>query len=331
MMRSLMLFICLCSLPIMACGGSSSLAIPAGTMQAENASIEGLPQYIPPSSTPPPTDTQVATAILPTSYVPASGYVTYTPYPGSVYVCQGGICFYATNTPYPGGFYSTPARTVVPPSLTPRPTYTPYPSATPCSSMVYYFDDEVFTDNAAENVTLGIAVGNVRTYPSSIDSDRQVTVYQVELRNLGSLYYVLLAPFQIYVAQVAGETGGWYASEAAASDIGQTPSQAMLEAVVLEQGERITFDLQAYTPSGDVDAVAYILDPYANGYDGTIAGGNVAYWQAGSRTHCGLPGGRIAGTFTPPPNSTPQPTVTATATVDSCAVTDSCITVVPGG
>ena len=321
-MKSILVCLCVLTLPLMACGGSSS------TLRPENVIITGLPQYIPPSATPPATDTQAATAILPTRYQPPAGYVTYTPYPGSRYRCQGGVCLYATHTPYPGGVYSTPARIIIPPSLTPRPTYTPYPSATPCSSRYYYFGDEVFTDRAPETLTLGIAIGNVRTHPATHNADRQVSIYQVTIRNLGTLDYILLAPFQIYVAQVEGQTGGWYVSEAAAHDLGHQPSAPMLDALVLPPGAHISFDLYAYTPPGTIEAIAYILDPYANGYDGTIAGGNVAYWHAGTRTTCGR--GRISGPFTPPPDTTPAPTRTATATVASCTVTDTCQTLVPG-
>ena len=85
------------ALASIACGGSSGSIGFDITVQAENVVIDGLPQYICPTSTPIATHTPVATAIQPPIYIPASGYVTYTPAADCVW--NGFIC--ASQTPFP--------------------------------------------------------------------------------------------------------------------------------------------------------------------------------------------------------------------------------------
>ncbi|MGB7339275.1 MAG: hypothetical protein WBC91_10325 [Phototrophicaceae bacterium] len=316
--------------PILACGGSSSVNLSLGSAEPVNFSISGLPQYIAPSATPIPTQTQLPTQVFPTVYVPPSGYATYTPMPGCIWNPLFTLC--ATLTPVPGGGYINPGQIIIPATATPRPTYTPYPSATACSQLRYYFDDEVFTDSSNTNLSLGIAIGNIRTVPSTTRPDQQIAIFEVDLRNIGDIFYVLLAPFQLYVAEIDGALGAWYSSEEAGRDIGQTLDPALQDAFVINPGERVQFDMYAYIPAGEVTAIAYILDPYANGFDGTIAGGNVAYWYQADSSACGR-GGRISGTFTAPINTTVQASATPTATVNSCAVISwlDCLTTVPGG
>ena len=98
--------------------------------------------------------------------------------------------------------------------------------------MRYYFDDEVFTDSSSANLSLGIAIGNVRTVPSTSRPDQQVAIFEVDLRNIGDIFYVLLAPFQLYVAEVDSVVGAWYSSEEAGRDIGQTLDPALQDAFV---------------------------------------------------------------------------------------------------
>ena len=313
---------------ILACGGVGD-AIGEQGLRPEQVSIGGLPQFVAPSSTPIATDTQMPTAVQPTIHVPASGYVTHTPEPGLVYVCSGATCWYAPITP-DGGQYTNPAYNLPGATSTPRPTYTPYPSPTSClSSFTYYYGEEVFTDPSPNSVTLGLALGNLRVFPSD-RSDQQIVGMTVEVRNLGSIDYVLLAPFQIYVAGIDGVAVGHYASQEAANELGVTLDEAALDGVTIRPSESLRFDLFAYTSIGEVTALAYILDPYGGGFDGSIAGGNVAYWQSGERDGCG---GRIGEDYTPLPNLTPQPTATLTPTPDYACYEDPdlCASVIGGG
>ncbi len=301
------------ALAVLACGGTVSEVMQEGPLDPVNQSISGLPQFVAPSSTPMPTHTQVATDVAAPIYMPPGGYITNTPNPGLIYVCNatGTICYYATRTP-DGGSYSTPGGYVPGSTSIPRPTYTPYPSATPCiSSFTYYYDEEVFTDPSSDNLTLGIALGNVRVFASASRPDEQIVGWTVEIRNIGQLDYILFAPFQIYVAGIDGNLTGSFSSEEAARELDVEPHAATLDGVIIETNQTLRFDMFAYTAPGDPTALAYILDPYGNGYDGTIAGGNVAYWESGDRGTCG---GRVGENYTPQANLTPQPTATATYT-----------------
>ena len=313
------LFVMLTAISILACGGAGD-TIGEQELDAVNVSIAGLPQFVAPSATPIPTDTQVATDVQPPIQYPPGGYVTNTPEPGLVYLCNstGTVCYYATRTPN-GGQYSTPAYSLPGATSTPRPTFTSYPSATPCiSSFVYYFGEEVFTDPSSENLTLGLALGNVRIFDTE-RPDQQIVAWTTEIRNIGQIDYVIFAPFQIYVAGINGTRTGHYASQDAADELGITLEEPALDGYTLEPSQSIQFDMFAYTIPGDVTALAYILDPYGNGFDGTIAGGNVAYWEAGDRGGCR---GRIGADYTPQANLTPQPTATDTATPDYACYND---------
>ena len=307
------LFILVIVLPMLACGGSASDIIQDGGIDPVSQSIAGLPQFVAPSSTPLPTHTQVATVFAPPVYVPPSGYVTNTPNPSLIYVCNtfATVCFYATRTP-DGGRYLNPGGLIAGSTSTPRPTYTPYPSATPClSSFSYYFDEEVFTDPSADNLTLGIALGNVRRFPSTQRPDQQIVAWTVELRNIGRIDYVLFSSFQIYLAELDGTPVSAFSSEEASNELGIDPHEATLDVFVLEPRQSVRFDMVAYAQLGEPTALAYILDPHGNTFDGTIAGGNVAYWEAGDRGICG---GRVGADYTPQVNLTPQPTATFTHT-----------------
>ncbi|MEL6524447.1 MAG: hypothetical protein AAFQ07_01945 [Chloroflexota bacterium] len=301
------------SLAVLACGGTASELLPDSTLDPANQSIGGLPQFVAPSATPEPTHTQIATDVANPIYVPPSGYVTHTPYPGVVYRCnpQRTVCFYATYTP-DGGVYTRPGGYVSGATSTPRPTYTPYPSATPCISLfTYYYNEEVFTDPATDTLTLGIALGNVRVFEAPARPDEQIVGWTVEIRNLGRLDYLLFAPFQIFLAGIDGRPVQHFSSEEASRALAVDPHVATLDGFVLTPNQSVRFDMFAYTAVGTPTALAYILDPYANGFDGTIAGGNVAYWIAGDRGACG---GRVGADYTPQVNLTPQPSPTATYT-----------------
>ena len=305
-------FVIVMTFVVLACGGTASEVMQDGPLDPINQSISGLPQFVAPSSTPIPTDTQQATDIAPPVYIPPAGYITNTPNPGLIYVCNasGTVCYYATRTP-DGGYYATPGAYIPGATSTPRPTYTPYPTPTPCvASFTYYYGEEVFTDPSADNLTLGIALGNVRRFDTA-RPDQQIVGWTVEIRNIGQMDYILFAPFQIYVAGIDGNLVGNFSSEEAATELGIEPHEATLDGYVIEPDQTVRFDMFAYTALGDPTALAYILDPYGNGFDGTIAGGNVAYWESGDRGTCG---GRVGADYTPQVNLTPQPSATATNT-----------------
>ena len=274
----------------------------------ENVRIEGLPQYVCPTSRPSATHTAQPTDTQPPLYVTGVA-MTFTPQPGCI--LDVGAC--ATFTPAPG-FVIDPGGWLPGATSTPRATYTPWPTPTPLvSNQRYFFDDDVYTDNASA-LKLRLRVGQVQTLDVG-DPLRQVVRYQVQVANRGWTPYVLMAPAQIYVAQVDGTPQPWPASADAARAIGLTPEPAARDGYEVNPFSEVSFELAAFTQAGTVEAIAWILDPFANGYDGQIAGGNVAYWVDGAHTDCA---GSPQGTFTPPPNLTPDPTRTQTPTPDAC-------------
>ena len=296
-----------------ACGGSST-AIGEQELNSENSSISGLPQFIAPSSTFVPTNTPRATDTQPDVWVPPSGWNPPNTVCMSGYTDSYGnfVCTSYATTP---GYYSNPGHYVAGATSTPPPTFTPYPTPTPCtSSFTYYFDEEVFTDPANDNLTLGLSLGNVRVFSSTSDA-RQIVAWTVKIRNIGSIEYILFAPFQIYVSGIGGEPARHGLSEDAATELGIELDEPARDGYSIMPSQSVVFDMFAYTPVGEATSLAYILDPYGNGFDGTIAGGNVAYWESGDRGGCG---GHISGDFTPQPNLTPQPTPTETHTPAYC-------------
>ncbi len=301
------------ALATIACGGAGA-ALGEQDLDPENSSISGLPQFIAPSSTFIPTDTPRATDTQPDVWVPPSGWnppVTicvsgYTDYYGNF------ICTSSATTP---GYYDNPGHYVPGATSTPPPTFTPYPTPTPCvSSFSYYFGDEVFTDPSNDNLTLGLSLGNIRVFDAASPA-QQIVAWTVGVRNLGQIEYVLLAPFQIYISGIDGTPARHALSEDAATELGIELDEPARDGYSIMPSESVTFDMFAYTSIGEVTSLSYILDPYANGFDGSISGGNVAYWEVGDRGGCG---GRISGDFTPQPNSTPQPTPTETHTPSYC-------------
>lgn len=291
----------------LACGGSEG-AIGSLGVAPENVRIEGLPQYVCPTATPRPTHTAQATDVQAPIY--ATGvYLTLTAQPGCMW--DGVQC--ATFTPAPGWVH-TPGGYTPAPTSTPRPTHTPWPSPTPyISQHVYFFDDDVYTDRVSP-LALRLRVGDVQIFEAENDQ-QQLVSYEVQVENRGVVPYVLMAPAQIYVARVGDLEGRWPASSEAARGAGITLAAPAKDGTTIAAFETIRFKLVAMTPVGEVDAIAWILDPLANGFDGQIAGGNVAYWVAGSHPDCR---GNVEGPFTPPPNLTPNPTRTQTPTPSGC-------------
>lgn len=301
------------ALATIACGGAGA-ALGEQELDPENSSISGLPQFIAPSSTFVPTNTPRATDTQPDVWVPPSGWNPPNTVCVSGYTDSYGnfICTSSATTP---GYYDNPGHTIAGATSTPPSTFTPYPTPTACiSSFSYYFGEEVFTDPSTDNLTLGLSLGNVRIFDAA-RSTQQIVVWTVDIRNLGQIEYVLLAPFQIYVSGIDGTAARHALSEDAATELGLELDAPARDGYSIMPSQSVSFDMFTYTRVGEVTSLSYILDPYANGFDGSISGGNVAYWETGDRGGCG---GRISGDFTPQPNLTPQPTATETHTPSYC-------------
>ncbi|MBZ0283444.1 MAG: hypothetical protein K8L97_22100 [Anaerolineae bacterium] len=288
---------------IIACG--------AGTT-AENVRIRDLPQFICATSTPLPTHTQPPTQVQPPIYNTPSGYQTYTPVPGCNW--NGSVC--ATNTPYPGGNYSTPGYYNPGATSTPRPTYTPWLTPTPyVLTGRFFFGADVYTGGFESEISLRLRVGDVQVYP--LDNTRQVTAWTVQLENVGQVAYATIPGGQVFVAEVitpnGSRSGQWWASAEAAQAAGITLQPEVLDVLEVLPGQVYTLTLTAFTPIGEPLRVGWILDPLADGRDGDLVGGNLAYWASDVSAECTHnPGSDVniptpsAPAPTPTPSHTPQ-------------------------
>jgi len=253
----------------LACGGTL-------TVSENQVRIQELPQFICPSSTPRPTATQVATTVAQPIQRPPSGWITQYQWvcqwvwTGTTYVQQ---CQYLPV----GGYYSTPAHSVPGATSTPRPTHTPYPTPTPyVVSENYALGAQVFVgDRSALALRLRVDAPRITV----VDATRQVVVWEIELKNLGRVAYQTLPGAQVFIREVNGQAGYWYASADALLAGGRMPDPRVLDLLDVAPNQTVRLTLAAFTPVGTVDAIGWMLDPYSGGIGQGIVGGNTAVWR----------------------------------------------------
>jgi hypothetical protein len=288
---------------------TAALACGAATT-ASNVRIHDLPQFICATSTPRPTHTQGPTQVQPAVYIPPAGYVTYTPVPGCIW--NGFVC--ATNTPQPGGSYRTPGHYVPGATSTPRPTHTPWP--TPTAYVLtgrFFLGADVYTGGFESEISLRLRIEHIEVYP--VDAARQVVAWNIDIENVGQVPYATIPGGQVYVAEVDASgtrrSGQWWASAEAAQAAGITLQPEVLDVLEVQPGQQHRLTLTAFTPVGEPIRFGWVLDPLANGRDGDLVGGNVAYWASDVSAECRLNPGPGVVVPTPSalaPTPTPSPT-----------------------
>ncbi|MBL8166305.1 MAG: hypothetical protein JNJ61_30250 [Anaerolineae bacterium] len=281
-----------------------------GAATAGNVRIRDLPQFICATSTPLATYTQAPTQAQPPIYRPPSGYATYTPAPGCIW--NGYLC--ATNTPYPGGSYSTPGYYVPGATSTPRPTHTPWPTPTPyVLTGRFFLGADVYTGGFESEISLRLRIEGVQVYP--LDAARQVVAWQIEMENVGQVVYATIPGGQVFVAEVSADgmprTGQWWASAEAAQAAGIALQPEALDALEVQPGQVYRLTLTAFTPVGEPVRFGWVLDPLADGRDGDLVGGNVAYWASDVSAECAINPG--SGVIVPTPSAL-APTATPSRT-----------------
>ena len=262
-------------LTTLACGGTVGVS-------EVNVRVTGVPQFVCPSSTPVPTATQVATVVQPNLNYPPSGWVVT--YRDDCRMVWNGYGYVEQCRRVPdGGYYSTPAYSLPGPTSTPRPTHTPYPTPTP------YVVTENYALGADVHVgdrsTLALRLRVESPTTMAVDANTQVVRWAVRVKNIGTVPYNTLPGAQVFVSEVAGVTGQWYASADAALTAGVTLAPEALDIVELAPNQSLQLTLTAFTPPGPVDAVAWVLDPYSGGASAGIVGGNTAVWRAETDPH----------------------------------------------
>jgi hypothetical protein len=311
-------------LPILACApGSDGMAVSTDeVVPPENFVVGGAPQWVGLTATPIPTNTQLPTSTRYSTSMPASNYVTNTPYPGLInqcgYVLVGSVyqwvCSYVTNTPFPGGNFSTPAYVVYGPTSTPRSTFTPYPTATPCTSFGHFFYGEyVYTAYSDSELNLRILLSDVQQQvsPEPQHAGRQLVSFNLEVQNRGTLEFVMFPQLQLFIAEVDDVWGPWPINIEAAELLGLDLTREDLELLRVPAGQTMSWVFAGIAPEGEVSSIGWVMDPTISSYQDRLVGGNVTYWDSGARSgNCS--NGPI-GTAAPVPTlSSPLPTASPT-------------------
>jgi hypothetical protein len=335
----------------------------AGTVQ--NLKVDGLPQYICPSSTPRATSTQPPTSrplwppyfasnlswyqVAPnyntiyaqwigqsagTVYVSYSGSMSVYPYywtgsggyiavdtiPGPTKTGMYGITvpldvtyvtvnIYASGVPGSSRSYTVtrvyytiypvpyPPPGGAPGSLTPtpRPTYTPWPTPTQYARTNDYFvGDAIYTPEQSSGLRVRFRVtdiwGTNSIEPDDDGQPQSIFVWELEVKNVGSVEYDLFPAGQMYISTITlpggvEVEGVWGASMDAAKEAGFAPQYDMAD---IQPDEAKTFTLAAYGPRGTARRVSYVLDVTARG-DGVptvVPGQNVVSWLNEVNTIC---------------------------------------------
>jgi hypothetical protein len=287
---------------MLACGGLADVS-------EINVRVTGVPQFVCPTSTPVPTATQHPTAVQPTVYYPPSGWVT-TYRQDCTWVWNGYT--YIENCVWvpDGGYYQHPAYTDPGPTSTPRPTHTPYPTPTPyVVTENYAMGADVHVGDPSA-LALRLRVDRPQVYP--VSGEQQVVAWEVQVENIGAVPYNTLPGAQTFVGEVGGVSGHWYASAEAAQAANLVLDPTALDIAVVEPGRSLSLTVTAFTPTGPVGAVGWLLDPYSGGVGGGVVGGNTALWRNQADPHgCDR---NVGGGFRLPTPAGASPTPTASVT-----------------
>lgn len=174
---------------------------------------------------------------------------------------------------------------------TPVPTYTPYPTPTPyVRTDDYFLGDPVYALTAT--LRLRFRVSEITTLPTTVldrrGSPQNVSVWRLEVKNIGGVEYNLFPAAQMYVSEVVTATGAtmqgvWGASVAAAEAAGITPDY---DPAAVLPGESRTFSLAAFAPLGTVYRLSFALDLTARGTQTLVPGTHIVSWLNAHNTDC---------------------------------------------
>ena len=264
----------------------------AGSMSTSPFYWPGSSGYIAVDTIPGPTRTHSLAITIPTSVY----YATITIYASGV--ASSNRTYTVTRVPYPiypNPLYPPPGGAPGSMTATPRPTYTPWPTPTLYVRTADYFvGDPVYSPLQPSGLQVRYRVTRVTTYPTPrLDAQGQpqsIFVWQLEVRNVGTMAYSIFPAAQMYVSTITlpggQETEGiWGASIAAAEEAGLTPEYELVD---VQPDETRTFTLAAFGPQGDVRRLAYVLDATSRGDDipTVVPGQNIVTWINEVNTIC---------------------------------------------
>ena len=166
--------------------------------------------------------------------------------------------------------------TDAPPVMTPGtplpPPPTPYVMSPP---QPFYVGDAVFVGRAGAAQRVRFRLQTVRRYPASPDNKgapRQVIVWQLEVRNVGTKDYQIFPAVQMVLSEVVTANGNvagtWGSSQAAADAAGLSIDNNVY---TLAPGQTRTFRFAAFAPVGSPRRFTFTLDPTVTEGSATIS------------------------------------------------------------
>lgn len=151
---------------------------------------------------------------------------------------------------------------------TPLPTVPPLP--TPYIILPpqdFYLGDAIFVGQPGAPLRLRFRLQSVRSQPAppSGGNPRNLYVWQLEIRNLGSAPYETVPPALMFITRINSvngeQTGNWLTSGAAMNAAGFTNENYD----PLTPGSTRVYRLAAYAPAGTLRQLTYLLDGNNNG------------------------------------------------------------------
>jgi hypothetical protein len=224
----------------------------------------------------------------------SGGYAVTLPYNVvSATISVNGSTFGVSRYPYPVSSSPNPYPCCLPGPIypTPVPTYTPYPTPTLyVRTNDYFVGDPIYTSGTlrvrfrmTQITAQSTAVLDVQGRPQN------VYIWQLEIKNVGSIEYSVFPAGQMYISQIVTPGGGtvegvWGASIRAAQAAGVTTNY---DPVGLTPGQTQTFTLAAFGPVGTVYRLSYAMDSSERGSGPTqVPGTNIVSWINAVNTIC---------------------------------------------
>ncbi len=211
----------------------------------------------------------------------------------SVTIWVNGYTFGVNRYPYPVSSSPNPYPCCLPGPVypTPVPTYTPYPTPTLyVRTNDYFLGDPIYTSGTLRvRFRVTRITGQSTTVTDLQGRPQNAYVWQIEIKNLGSVEYSVFPAGQMYVSQIVTSGGGtvdgvWGASLEAAKAAGVTTNY---DPVGLQPGQTQTFTLAAFGPVGTAYRLSYAMDTSERGSGPTqVPGTNIVSWVNAVNTVC---------------------------------------------
>jgi hypothetical protein len=211
----------------------------------------------------------------------------------SATISINGYTFGVVRYPYPYFTSANPFPCCLPGPIypTPVPTYTPHPTPTLyVRTNDYFLGDPIYTSGTLRvRFRVTAVTGQSTSVPDLQGNPQNVYVWQLEVKNIGSVEYALFPVGQMYISQIVtpgGTTidGVWGASLQAAQAANVTTNY---DPVGLQPGQTQTFTLAAFGPVGTVYRLSYAMDSSERGGGPTqVPGANIVSWLNVVNTIC---------------------------------------------